>query len=299
MTTQPWRPLGTDTEDKIAAYDALHPGVPDWMKPGYWAWVEAALVRGAGGDGYGAQLYRADADLITAMGQELQVALPVVSNDAVYESSVKSTLAPVIAALMRIKNPLAIADYLLYRGAPGAQLDDLLARCKSAYKVGQRAGHPGLEERVANGVQDAADDTMQQAGAAGVRLAEAWGELYGLNSDPSKAYALAIKAVEDAAAKKVSPLNDKATLGTVIRDMENQKSWSLPMTQDPTQAPSGDVLLGMMRLLWHGQHDRHGGQVSGAKPAPVTKEEAAVAVGLAVTLVHWFHSDLPARTVAP
>jgi hypothetical protein len=52
-----------------------------------------------------------------------------------------------------------------------------------------------------------------------------------------------------------------------------------------------------MRMLWHGQHDRHGGQPSA--PGDVSVEEATVAVSLAVTLVNLFSSALIARAPAP
>ena len=49
----------------------------------------------------------------------------------------------------------------------------------------------------------------------------------------------------------------------------------------------------MARMLWHGQHDRHGGQPSA--PGDVSMEEATVAVSLAVTLVNLFSAGLVER----
>jgi hypothetical protein len=126
-----------------------------------------------------------------------------------------------------------------------------------------------------------------------VRLAEAWEELYGLEPNPSAAYGLAIKAVEDAAVPVVSADHAMATLGTVLRRLEEQGGWSLPMAREDSRAPSRDVLASMLRLLWHGQHDRHGGQPSA--PGNVAVEEATVAVSLAVTLVNLFESGLVVR----
>ena len=134
-------------------------------------------------------------------------------------------------------------------------------------------------------MQIAADQVME---TAGIKLAQAWEALYGLHPDPSKAYSLAIKSVEDAAIPIVSPQNGQATLGTVIRDIRNQADWNLPMARPDDRTPSGEVLLGMMQLLWTGQHDRHGGDI---KLPPLTHEEAVVAVSLAVTLVHWFTTE--------
>lgn len=75
--------------------------------------------------------------------------------------------------------------------------------------------------------------------------------------------------------------------------MESHGDWKLPMERQHAKAPSGAVVVGMMRMLWHGQHDRHGGQPSA--PGNVSAEEATVAVGLAVTLVQWFDAGLVAR----
>lgn len=297
MTSPRWRPLGADTPDEVARYDALHDGVPTWMAPAFWQWIRDTLIQPSDRTAYGQALYRVKSSLVSEMGQELQIPLPLVRAEGLYRRDAEARLEPVISILMRQPNSLSIADYLLYRGAPGAPLDEVLRRAKSAYKVGERTGYPGLERRVAEGVQDAADHVMQQSDGAGRRLAEAWGALYGLNADPSRAYSLAIKAVEDAVLPLVEPKNTRATLGTSIKVIEAQKDWQLPMTRDPQQAPSGEVLLNMMKLLWHAQHDRHGGQAA-ASP-PITREEAESSIGLAVTLVHWFYSGLAHRSSTP
>ncbi len=65
------------------------------------------------------------------------------------------------------------------------------------------------------------------------------------------------------------------------------------MVREHGNASSHDVIVGMIRLLWHGQHDRHGGQPSA--PGNVSEEEATVAVGIATTLVHWFDAGIVAR----
>ncbi|MBX9151808.1 hypothetical protein HCG77_28960 [Rhodococcus qingshengii] len=160
----------------------------------------------------------------------------------------------------------------------------MLVEAGSAWKVGVRAGRLGLEKRVPEGVQVAAESTFAITGNAGRQLAEAWAAAFGVDPDPSKAYSRAVKAVEDAAIPVVSPLNGNATLGTVIRDIENQGDHKLPMTREHPNAIQGDVLVGMLRVLWVGQHDRHG---NSALP-PVSQEEAEAAVVLAVTLVDWF-----------
>lgn len=47
MTDESWRPLGVESDDEIADYDALHDGVPEWLVAPYWAWVRGSLtIRG-------------------------------------------------------------------------------------------------------------------------------------------------------------------------------------------------------------------------------------------------------------
>ncbi|HEX2857502.1 MAG TPA: hypothetical protein VHO26_08505 [Propionibacteriaceae bacterium] len=80
----------------------------------------------------------------------------------------------------------------------------------------------------------------------------------------------------------------------MIAQMEKQGDWRLPMEREHGKAPSGDVIIALMRLIWHGQHDRHGGQPSA--PGNVSLEEAKVAVSAAVTLINIFHENLPTRS---
>jgi hypothetical protein len=91
----------------------------------------------------------------------------------------------------------------------------------------------------------------------------------------------------------VSPNNSRATLGTVISQIGDQAGWRLPMEREHDMASSREVLITMLRMLWHGQHDRHGGQPSA--PGNVSVDEAKVAVSVAVTLVHWFDAGLIER----
>ena len=294
MNNDFWRPLGVDSEDDVAGYDALHDGVPAWLDAAYWAWVRGSLtIYGRFSNGRGRVAMLA-ADLAEQLCQSLRIALPNLRATVSYEHGERQ-LASAESVLRQHPHSLQVADYLLAHGGHGAAytLEELLERGKSAWTVGTRSGRPGLVRRVPFGVQVAADSVIARAGRAGVRLAKAWEQLYGLASNPSEAYRLAIIAVEDAAIPIVSPTNSSATLGTVLRQLVDQGDWSLPMDREHTKTPSGEVLMSMMRMLWHGQHDRHGGQPSA--PGNVSIEEATVAVGLAVTLVQWFDAGLVRR----
>lgn len=295
MTDESWRPLGVESDDEIADYDALHDGVPEWLVAPYWAWVRGSLtIRGRYSDGSG-DFAMLDTDLAEQLCQTLMIALPNLRMPACYDNGQRQ-LGSAESVLRDHPHSLQVADYLLAHDGHAAPetLEELLRRGKSAWTVATRSGRPGLVRRVPLGVQVAADSVMARAGRAGLRLANAWEQLYGLTANASEAYRLAILAVEDAAIPIVSPTNASATLGTVLRQLEDQGDWILPMEREHSEAPTGDVVVSMMRMLWHGQHDRHGGQPSA--PGTVSTEEAAVAVGLAVTLVQWFDSGLLRRS---
>lgn len=295
MNEETWRPLGVDTQDQIAEYDALHDGVPVWLATPLWEWIKDTItVRRRYSDGSGNFLMVREV-LAENMCQTLRIGLPPIRMDKNGRSEGQAQLKLVMQQLTKEGRALQIADYLLSHADPvdGEALEAALVRSKSAWTAGERTGRPGLVRRVPLGVQVAADSVMARAGRAGIRLAKAWEELYGIEPNPSLAYGMAIKAVEDAAVPVVSPTNEKATLGTVLARVEQQADWRLPLEREHARAPSRDVLVGMLRLLWHGQHDRHGGQPSG--PGGVSVEEAIVAVSLAISLVNLFDAGLVNR----
>lgn len=106
-------------------------------------------------------------------------------------------------------------------------LEDLLRDAGSEWAVGKRDGHGSLEKRGPEGVALAAEETTANSGDAGALLAEAWHPAFGRSPDPEEAYEKAIKAVEEAGTDKVSPKNNKATLGSIVRDMKAQKDRSI------------------------------------------------------------------------
>lgn len=189
---------------------------------------------------------------------------------------------------------LDFVDFLVFhvhrlgwQGKPHlAQLEPLLADAGSEWTIGERANHASLEKRVPEGVVEAVDETVAQAGSAGQLLGEAWHAIFGRSPDTEEAYEKAIKAVEEAGAQVVSPNNKKATLGTMVRDMKAQSDWKLDLA-----TPDADVPVKMSEALWVGQESRHGGN-GYRKPTP---DEAEAAVMLAVPLVQWFSSGAIAR----
>lgn len=292
MADQTWRPLGVDTEEEVAEYDALHEGIPSWMETAFWDWVQDQVTYRKNVTSSTSGFLWPREDFTESMCQQLKIRLSKIRYPNADYQLGQRLVGNVMYALKKHDNPLQIADYIIAhdtRLVP-QRLDDILERSKSAWNVGERNGYRGLVRRVPEGVQVAADDVMSRAGQAGIRLAKAWEQLYGVDPNPSEAYRLAILAVEDAAVPVTLPKDTQATLGKVIKHFEQSQRWKLPMEREHDNAPSRQVLVDMMRMLWHGQHDRHGGQPS--EPGNVTHDEATVAVSLAVTLVHWFHAGL-------
>ncbi|MGQ4535457.1 hypothetical protein ACUH89_01225 [Dermabacteraceae bacterium P13264] len=298
-----WRPLGVDSEEDIERYDALYNEVTSWMRSPLWEWICAefettrtiAIPRIVDEYEYEEMTFFR-VGLVKKMCQVLQIDAPGVwriSPDCPVSRLVLETY-DAISELKNSKKDLQIVDYILayFPGVDEGRLESILNTCKSAWTVGDRAGRRGLIRRVPEGVQVGVDKILEflRGGSAGQNLASAWEALYGLNPDYSKAYSLAIKAVEDVAIPIVSPSNSYATLGAVISNIKSQKNWALPMGRESENFPSGQVLVGMMELLWKGQRDRHGGQPLLGRG--ITFEEAVVAVGISTTLVHWFDAGV-------
>ncbi|WP_078290927.1 hypothetical protein [Mycobacterium sp. D16R24] len=282
MTTtgEIWLPLGVDGNDEVAEYTALRDDVPDYLYRSLWTWINGKFgvtLRASGGGGFNVGLAR----------QCERVLKISIADSGAYAASsftaVKNAVSGSDTMTWRLVDYLVSINYSSVSGA--SSLNEMLLESGSSWKVGERAGKIGLVKRLPAGVQDGAESTFQR-GDAGRRLRAAWEAAYGVNPDPSKAYSLAVKAVEDAAIPVVCPNDRSATLGRVNGQVKSG-SWKLPHLREDANSPTHDVLLGMMQTLWVGQHDRHGGPSMAGVPA-VTQPEAESAVLLAVTLVGWF-----------
>ena len=142
----------------------------------------------------------------------------------------------------------------------------------------------GLELRVLPEIKDQVQQVFNGAvGSPGDHLRNAWNEAYGRKADGVKAYSESIKAVESALAPVVSPDNLKATLGTMIKDVESKpEKWVFSV---PDGRVSGvNFVLSTMKVLWDGQTSRHG---SASKTEAETDDQARAAVHLAATLVQF------------
>jgi hypothetical protein len=204
-------------------------------------------------------------------------------------------LLDIVDAILSLGGPWPTEDGWRMHNEPPANkralaaLAELLDIAQSVYCV--NAARDGLARRA----DAAATAAFQQAslsaasapsaGSSAEHLSNAWSTLHALRPDPSRAYSEAIKAVEAAAHAIVQPNHAKATLGTMLGELKNAShKFSLAI---PGPTGSGDVapLVAMIELLWTGQTSRHGAQTP---TRTETREEADMAVHLAVTLVQWF-----------
>jgi hypothetical protein len=288
VTTDVWRPLGLEPSDSTS-YDALHDGVPAWMEESFWAWMKSRFTM-AKRASYGQTVRSLNIELLRQVERKCRIRIEYRG------SALNEAMTFVRARTQETNTPLVVADYLLsFHSSEEAQglLETVLHESGSLWKVGTRSGVPGLVRRVPEGVQTAVDGTISSSGHAGIRLSEAWAAAFGIAPDPSRAYSLAVKAVEDAAIPVISPNDTTATLGKINSQMRNTGNWGLPLAREDEYATTSATLLSMMKMLWAGQADRHGGHHDPS--LVITQEAAEVAVMTAATLVQWFSSGAVAR----
>lgn len=203
---------------------------------------------------------------------------------------------------------LEFLDYALHdihSGGTGgsstaANIDEKLLNAHSIYGVGEYEGRYCVIERVDPSVQTAVKGTVEASGTAGQLLNRAWAKAYGRQEDAPGAYSNAIKAVETIACPLILPANPKATLGTAIKALDDQhnksakSTWEFAIENPSHAAESVNAIISMMKLLWHGQVDRHGSEASDFRDATI--DEARAAVLLAATLVGWLNDRYLEKT---
>lgn len=273
----PWQPFGLSEEESVD-YEVLIGGVPAWLRTPLLTWVRQRFAT--------RQPDWLNAELLLDCQASLRfdTGATVAPNGFIHQRQTW----PLLAALDD-DQLLRLVDYLLSRiSSPSAidRLDSMLAEAKSKWRIGTRMGKRGLVERVPEGVQQAVEATIARAGDSGRVLARAWAHVHGLNPEDSTAFAEAVKAVEIAAVARVQPNNASASLGTVLGQMKADGDWRLPL-REHTDAPGPQLILSMIRTLWYGHRDRHGG----VNYSDVRHDEARAAVVLAASLIDWFESE--------
>jgi hypothetical protein len=277
------------TDDEVSV---LLDGVPPWASGSFIRWILDAFPTSYTLQGpYNNRRYFYPGDTIREMERATSRSLGI-------GTSAQMTPADFRKALTGAKEStlLRVADFWLATHASGLgdahaiSLEAILHQCRSKWAVREVSGVVRLSGRVAEGVQDVAENLITTAGTAGRHLRDSWEAIHALAPDPPKAYASAIKAVESAARPKVLPQNLQATLGTIKTQMFRDGNWRLPLVASPEHA-TPNLPLEMTRALWEGQTGRHGED----EYKDVSYAQARAAVMLAVTLVDLYSEDIIER----
>ncbi len=263
-------------------FDTLHEGIPFWIRSEVAVWFESFL----GDQGSAAQTQRLDL-LYKRMRLQPLAIEALVTTEAV--------LVRVVRDPARTELALDLVDYVLRFlpewGSP-ADADRLEAILRDGNSVWQvtpvdKAGSFTLTGREAGPLREAVDALAPGAGRAGVHLTSAWGHLAGRDPLPDQAYFQAVKAVEAAAKPVISPDDSQATLGKMIKALDDAPQKFTFILGEP------EDVLPVMKALWKTQL-RHGTD-DHAVATGMTHDEADAAVHLALTLVRWFSGGAFAR----
>lgn len=275
----PWTPLGA-SEDELEEFLSLREGLPQYLYESLISWIRGRKVTPQGW-----------------VHWEFLVDFQAASKTHLGVSTGKYTHFNELHTFLRTLPPDRFANLLDYmlatmplRGTESA-LEKVLATGGSSWRVGLRGGRNGLVARMPASVVDVVASVTSASDRAGEKLSQAWDKAYGPDAQPTDAYVAAVRAVEILICPLVSPKSDRATLGTVIRDLRNQNgSWSFAMKHGDGTDTSIEVVA-ILQLLWKGQNDRHGS----GHYADVTIEEAQAAVLLASTVVGWLAKGMLRR----
>ena len=252
--------------ERAAAFGVPHEGVPTWLRDPLLGWVTKEI-----GDPMSSELVQYGWRELLSL--ELRRVIPDQVSD-INDSDVLDVIDCVIS--LRLEFPNAEWTGRLRR------LESILKRGGSAWRVTERR----LERRVDETLQRVASDILATKKRPAQYLEDAWRKAWGRNPDASGSYRDAVRSVEAAYRPIVSPKNQNATLGTIIRDIENKPQKFKARLQPKNDRSNVGRIMGMMHMLWTSELDRHGTDDPDT-PLSVSLEEAQDAVVLAVTLVHF------------
>jgi len=291
-----WRPLHARDSVSPAEFDGPYDGVPEWLLPRLWEWCEnlmPSIWRG--------RTYSFDPMAIRAwrdMGLALHIAVP----DAYVEEGHKLQGAWYEHIRGRPDHLLSVADYVLshvlQRSNTGdqksvAELGGMLSDAGSVWEVSSDGALWYLSRRVGDEARAAADSIMAGSDRAAEYMRRAWRSVYGREPHPADGYRDAIRAVEAAAIPVVSPLNTKATLGTIIADLRAAPhKWTVQLNH-PSHEAQVRAVADCLDLVWKG--DLRHGTPDEATPVALTLQEAEAALHLSLTMVKWFRDGIVVR----
>ncbi|MER6830845.1 hypothetical protein ABT352_32965 [Streptosporangium sp. NPDC000563] len=285
-TKPPWRPLWERVAGKTGERELVE-DVPDYLEPVLFKWVLTALREYQG--------------LATSVQLRLRRTIWVHPTDqprgtAILDLQGKDLLEAIDVVLATnvtlLRPPGRYMEWeeQQFRKKWVVTVKELHFRLIEAGSAWQpNAEFDGLERRVDETVAEAAKATIAAAPTdAATHLKAAWAAAYAFHPDPEKAYSQAIKAAEAVVIPATIPNAGTPTLGTALKHLEDTKAkWTTVLDDKNGNPASAEPVIGLIRMLWQGQRDRHAG---GPTSKPATQEAAEAAVHAAVLIVQWFNS---------
>jgi len=289
-----WVPLSHEKFPE--SHEVLVEGVPEWLKNSINEWVTERFTLMLRIDPLLSfeDTPKFDLKLLRRAERACKFSIPY-TTDAFGQQIINDAVLTIWRTLQNDEQVLDLLDFLLADADTvlAFKLNSVLFEGGSAWTVGERRGGIGLVRRVEETVLLRTNETIQNSGSAGMLLKQAWDDVYSVNPKPSDAYFKAIKAVEQISIPKVIPKQNMPNLSLVANQMEQDGDWYLSSGVEITGQESNQIVVSLIRYLWHGHHNRHAGTT--AEHNEISQMEAETAVSVAVTLVDWFARGLVAR----
>lgn len=176
-------------------------------------------------------------------------------------------------------------DLLCTRATAGQRraLDEILENGLSRYRV-RRIEPYGLEERLGDETRSSLALAASVDDDAAEHIKQAWVEAYGRDTDATRAWHSAIKAVESLLKPIVEPKNSLATLGSMKSALRGKpEKWTFALTKQDGDN-SAQLFIQVLEIIGY-EPGRHG-----TDPDRATIEQARVVVLQAVTIVEWLRA---------
>lgn len=266
--TDAWTPIGMEDEAEKTQFTALKETFDGSLGSYVGRWIVAQFR-----DPYGNAAQEPVRDLL------LTFDLPAAPDDRYAENF--------YSRVVKIIGMLKLLDYVLSQDPYWGDVNNLkkiLQVGRSVWQVGQRQGHQGLVRRVDPVVMAEAEKASQEA-KAGPHLVKAWDALYAADPNFSIAALEAAKAVEAAYGPIFEPNNLDRTGSSIYSAMrQGTKKWSVATRFEHPHRPTQEMILDMLATVWEIRDEAHA--ETSKRLGGRTKEEATLAVSLAVTLVN-------------
>lgn len=276
--------------------EALYDGIKPWMSNSVRNWLHSILAPTSNGRTYYKDSWIHDIELharinlgIQQDGFRLYSALIALFNA---DENYALDIVQATVELCKIVSKPDYSEKIIVQTKIN-ELNTILVKSGSKWHIVAEGDKARMEARVNETTTAAFDKLSQMPSDAADHLKTSWVYCFGRSPSPSEAYTYAVKAVEAASWKLVTPKNMTATLGTIIKDFLTQAEAGRFSTifNDKKENTSIDAIAKLMARLWEGHSDRH---ATGTYVEP-TQAEAEAAVHMAIVLCHFFLTDAVTR----